>query len=174
MSEPTQQYLHSILNYEPETGLFTWKVSRGSAKKGWIAGKSDKDGYVRIGMLRKTYPAHRLVWLFVHGRWPSELIDHINGIPDDNRLCNLREASKSENGMNRKLGANNTSGHLGVIWSKHSSRWLVRVKVLGAVTDFGSYKDIELAALVASEVREKYFGEFAPSHLKTKSKGASQ
>lgn len=168
MNAPTQQYLKSILTYDPISGLFNWKISIGGAKKGSIAGKLDKDGYVRIGMLKKTFAAHRLAWLYQYGEWPPELIDHINGMVADNRISNLRLANFSQNGMNRKVSSNSSSGVSGVQKGRSYGEWIVRVKILGSIRYFGTYDDIELAALVSEGVREKYFGEFYPRFLEVK------
>jgi len=89
-----------LLTYDPYTGLFTWLVDAYSNKvKGKIAG-SIKEGYINISIDRKLYRAHRLAWLYVNGVFPSE-IDHINRVKSDNRICNLREVSRSENCQNR-------------------------------------------------------------------------
>lgn len=90
-----------LLSYNPDTGLFTWLVSRGKAKAGDIAGSPWKDGYLRIKVLRRGYAAHRLAWLFAHGHWPQLQIDHINGIRTDNRIHNLRDVDGVVNQSNR-------------------------------------------------------------------------
>lgn len=90
----TQELLHTLFNYNPDTGLFVWKV--GYKVKGTIAGSIRAPGYVKIAIKRKRYFAHRLAWLYTHGVWPRT-IDHKNRIKDDNRLCNLRDVTLEEN-----------------------------------------------------------------------------
>ena len=94
----SQKYLREALHYDPDTGIFTWKVATASCVKvGAEAGCVKNDGYRAIGMGGKSYKAHRLAWLYVHGEWPKEQIDHINHIRTDNRMENLRPASGGEN-----------------------------------------------------------------------------
>lgn len=99
--------------YDPETGLFTHKVTRGNQKQGNKAGFLRKDGYIQIKVEGLPVLAHRLAWFYVHGVWPTEEIDHINRIKSDNRLCNLREASRTQNCINFWPRAK-TSGARGV------------------------------------------------------------
>ena len=108
----------------------------------------------------KSYSVHRLVWLMHHGVLP-EFLDHINGNKLDNRIENLRPATKSQNNQNKRLYSNNTSGVKGVCWHKRIKKWQVNVRVNGKQKSFGFFDDIELAELVASEARNKLHGQFA-------------
>jgi hypothetical protein len=94
-----------------------------------------------------------------HGYLPKE-IDHINGDRSDNRIDNLRAVTRSENQCNRGVLANNTSGYPGVSWHKKSNAWLVRVMKDGKTRLQMYFKDFELAALVASEARDLYHGDY--------------
>jgi hypothetical protein len=67
------------------------------------------------------------------------MIDHINGVSSDNRICNLREATISENGQNRKRGKNNTSGFTGVSWHKSKNKWCSQIRVNGDLIALGSF-----------------------------------
>jgi hypothetical protein len=118
----TQSLLKEYLDYNPITGLFTWKIAKGArANIGDLAGHKNKDGYIRIIIDKKGYKAHRLAWFYVHGKWPTLLIDHINRIRDDNRICNLREASAELNAQNRKKRINkNTTG---TRYNKSRKKW---------------------------------------------------
>ena len=102
----TQEYLKSLLDYNPETGKFIWKVSKNNrVKSGSEAGTIQSSGHRSILIDKKDYLAHRLAWLWYYGRWPEDQIDHINHNPDDNRIENLREVSNQENGKNQSLSS---------------------------------------------------------------------
>ena len=90
----TQEELKELLDYNPETGLFTWNVYN-NIKNKTTAGTFN-DGYIQIKIKQKIYQAHRLAWLYVYGEWPKGQIDHINGIRDDNRIENLRDVTNRE------------------------------------------------------------------------------
>jgi hypothetical protein len=121
----THDRLREVLDYDPETGIFTWRVSRGKAKAGNQAGRVNQTtGYIEIGLDGVLVGAHILAWLYVHGEWPPSLIDHRNRIRTDNRLSNLRFATYSLNRFNAKINANNTSGQTGVIWHSKSKCWI--------------------------------------------------
>lgn len=98
----TQSRLKEVIDYSPDTGEFTWKISpANNTKAGSIAGGIDDQGYRRIRVDGRRYKAHRLAWLYVFGAWPEHEIDHINLDRSDNRISNLREATMAENMRNR-------------------------------------------------------------------------
>jgi len=102
------EYFASYYHYDAETGLLY------SRRTGRPIGSKVGAGYLRVSLAGHTYMVHRLAWLLVHGRWPAEQIDHINGIPDDNRLCNLREATAQQNLQSRPMHKRNQLGVKGV------------------------------------------------------------
>lgn len=111
----TQDLLKELLHYDPGTGVFTCRKTRGNRPAGSIAGRVKSDGYLGFQLIKKDYRAHRLAWLYMTGEWPKVLIDHKNGDPLDNRFENLREASYSENCQNIKAATKRSqTGLLGV------------------------------------------------------------
>jgi hypothetical protein len=102
------EYLRSILDYEPEIGIFRWKITK-TGRRGKIiafpgdqAGHVERDGYWRIAFNNKYYLMHRLAWLWMTGKWPEPMIDHIDRYKGNNRWKNLREVTASENSRNSR------------------------------------------------------------------------
>ena len=122
MTSLTADRVRELLSYNPDSGVFTWRVSRPGRKAGSLAGTPDGRGYWRISVDDKSYRAHRLAWLWVHGTWPVE-IDHKNQIKTDNRIDNLRPVTRAQNQQNRPRFKNNTSGFSGVSWKAREARW---------------------------------------------------
>ncbi len=158
MKHVTQQRLKEIFTYKQ--GKLYWLKSKSPRINiGDIAGTLNKTGYQVISIKGKKYLSHRLIWLYHYGYLPK-YIDHKYGKEIGDYLWNLRSCTHSQNLYNAKTSKSNTSGVKGVMWSKSCSKWLVRIAT-PVGRDFGSYKDLELAALVAHEVRDKYHGKFA-------------
>ena len=144
----TADRVRELFNYDPRTGIFTRLVCvNGKAKTGDVAGCPASGGYLRISVDGRTYAAHRLAWLYIHGVWPSAEIDHINCQPADNRLNNLRECSRSENMQNsqRARSSNKASGLLGVSWDERKGRWRAEIAVKGKRHRLGRFATPELA-----------------------------
>ena len=98
----TADIARRFLAYDPETGVITWRISpRYGIADGSIAGSVIKRGYITVTFLGFNVTAHRLAWLLHHGVWPARVIDHINRVKTDNRICNLRDVSQAENLKNR-------------------------------------------------------------------------
>ena len=147
----TQERLKTLLEYCPDTGEFFWKIQKGRCKSGERAGATDTYGYRVIRLDGMLYKAHRLAWLYVHGRWPEGLLDHINRNPGDNKLANLREATQSENMHNAKRRSR--SGVPGVRWRPERDKWTAQIRVGYRTHMLGSFvsKDEAIAARRAAE-----------------------
>lgn len=144
--ELSQLYLHELITYNPYNGEVRWKVKKsGNTKAGDIVGRLKADGYRGITIDRKEYYLHRIIWMFVYGHFPEAVIDHINGIKNDNRLSNLREATFSQNNQNRGMLSNNTSGFQGICWIESSQKWRASVGVSGRPKYLGLYLTKEAA-----------------------------
>lgn len=160
----TAERLREVLDYDPDTGIFTWKMRIGSAVAGKEAGcvvrYSDRLSYKQLQVDGRLDTAHRLAWLYVYGEWPSELIDHKDGDGLNNRIDNLRLANKAQNSINRGPQANNTSGYKGVTWYARRKKWMVRLKVSGRPIFLGYFDDKEDAAKAYRAAAEKHFGEY--------------
>lgn len=126
----TRERLRDAFRYDEGTGHFYWKHPRSNAvRPGQIAGRLTNSGYRQIMLDGERHQGHRLVWLWHTGTFPPHELDHVNGDRDDNRIDNLRPATKSENQQNLE-GAkrNNKSGFLGV--NRHlGGRWLAQITV---------------------------------------------
>jgi hypothetical protein len=145
--------LRELLDYNPETGVFIWRVQSGRQPVGSTAGWK-QGGRIYIKVSGHQVAAHRLAWLYVYGFMPKQQIDHINGDPSDNRITNLRDVSDIENKQNiRKPKAGNKSGYLGVAPNK--KRWFAKITVNRQQICLGTYDTPEEAyqAYVAAKRR---------------------
>lgn len=145
--------LREVLSYDPETGVFIWRIYiNGRAQAGDVAGGVSV-GYARIAIDGVRYKAHRLAWFYVHGIWPVSEIDHINGNKADNRIENMREAVHDKNLQNqRKAHCNNKAGVLGVSLTKRG-RYVAMIQSNGVQKYLGSYATSEEAS--AAYLKEK-------------------
>lgn len=153
--------LKSLLHYNPDTGNFTWidkpcsKIARGA-----VAGGYGAHGYFRVSVLGKRYYAHRLAWFYATGEWPSAQIDHVNGVKDDNRLVNLREATAMQNNANLRIKPLNTSGYAGVSFDKVRGNWIARVRSDGRRFNLGRFATPEEAHAARCDFAKDAHGEF--------------
>lgn len=158
----TQARLRELLSYDPETGIFRWlkAAPRRQRQVGTVAGGL-KYGYVSICIDYRHYPAHRLAWLYVHGRWPNGEVDHINRRRADNRIANLREATRKDNSRNGSL-RQNSSGAIGVSWDAQTERWRAHITVDGKMLHLGRFDSIAEAVAARQSAAAEHFGAFAP------------
>ncbi len=138
-----------FLNYNPETGIFTWAISKGTARVGSSPSSLAGIGYLTVKIHQKRYYLHRLAWFYVYNKWPG-IIDHINGDITDNRIVNLRSATQRKNMQNRK------SHREGRLVGAHRSggKWRARFWVEGRNLDLGTF-DTAIEAHMAYKKQEK-------------------
>jgi hypothetical protein len=150
----TQEKLKELLQYNTTSGEFKWIRSKGRAKAGSVAGCTDKDGYILIGINSRLYKAHRLAFLYMTGSMPSiDLdVDHINGITGDNRWDNLRIATRSQNSMNRDSK--------GYYYSSKQSKYRALIQVGYKKIDLGGFDTEQEARSAYLNAVDKYHGEF--------------
>lgn len=135
----TQQRLKELLEYDPETGIFKWKVSKNSrAQIGSVAGSLKSSGYIQLMIDKKQYSVHRLAWLYVYGYIPVAFIDHINGCKDDNRIVNLREATNRQNQQNQIKHRNGKL--VGAIFHKKKKIWESFIRINRKLKYLGAFK----------------------------------
>jgi hypothetical protein len=133
----SQEELKALLSYDPETGEFRWwTLSRG--RRPGVIGCPTAGGYLRVRLKGQLHYLHRLAWLYVHGTWPAQHIDHVNGDARDNRIANLRDVSRSVNLQNsRKARVTNQSGLLGA--HRKGNRWTSKIRVEGEYMLLGTF-----------------------------------
>jgi HNH endonuclease len=157
----TQEKLKEVLCYAPDTGIFTWKINtcRSQTKIGDSAG-SRSNGYLEICINQRRYKAHRLAWLYTHGYFPENQIDHIDRNPANNSIKNLREVSQVCNNRNTGNPKRNTSGVKGVWFCKVTKKWAAEIKILGKKIFLGRHKDFAEAVChrLAAEQAENWDG----------------
>lgn len=150
--------LTRLLDYDRETGVFTWKVK--TCRKvvpGKQAGGFNANGYVQIKINKIFFYGHRLAWFYVHGQWPGQEIDHINGNPSDNRLANLRLADRMQNNQNKRPRIDCQSGVRGVARRKDTNRWKAEIRVNKRLISLGCFDSLEAAACARRVAELKFF-----------------
>jgi hypothetical protein len=163
MGALTQSRLQELLHYDPETGDFRWRVDRGKCTKaGDYAGSvQSSTGYLQIGIDYWVYFAHRLAWLYIHGEWPADQIDHINRDKLDNRIANLRQANRSQQGRNRPSRKLYPSGDDLKGVQRWYNRFRAQIKVEGRNIYLGTFDTAEEAHEAYKSAAIEHFGEWA-------------
>jgi len=156
----TQQRLKELLHYEPDTGIFTWRVNRSNVRAGDIAGFLTLNNRRRISVDGVNYFAYRLAWLYVYGEFPYGILDHVNRDSSYDGIGNLRIATVKQNSRNSTLAKNNTTGYTGVVRSR--DRYAARIKYNYRQIHIGVYDTPEEAFEARKAKSFELFGEFAP------------
>lgn len=169
---PTQDELRQLLDYNPDTGILTWKARQASTRgqRAFNARRAGKPAFIHLGnrgyltgrINRRLFPAHRVIFALTHGYWPDN-VDHINGSRTDNRINNLRAASHAENvrnGARHKKRANGAK-YKGVYLQKGGSGWFAQICVNRRKITLGTFKTQEDAARAYNRAAVEYHGTFA-------------
>lgn len=148
------------LDYNPETGEFIWKIPAQGRKK--LAGASMPRGYRVIGINGVVLFAHRLAWLLTYREMPAAGydVDHIDGNQSNNRISNLRLATRSQNLRNAKLSCRSTTGVKGVAWHKNRNGFVGHIRHNNKANHIGIFSTIQEAEAAVKAAREKLHGEF--------------
>lgn len=162
----TQLRLRELVNYDPETGKFYWRkrpyqTGDRPSWEGKEAGTTSVQGYRLITLENEKFRAARVAWLYMTGEWPTHDIDHVNGDVADDRWCNLRSATKSENMQNMKRRKDNTSGVRGVSWNVRRQQWHARVTANGTNYHCGYFDTLEKAKATRDNRAAVLHGAFA-------------
>jgi hypothetical protein len=160
--EISQVQLREVLDYNPDTGIFRWKIkSSKSLSIGETAGCTRADGYVTIQYNAIPYLAHRLAWVYTHGELPStSIIDHVDGNPSNNKLNNIRVCAPTQNQQNRRVNSNSISGFKGVSWVEERQKWKARTWLKRKYYFLGYFDTKEDAIKAHQSFCITYHGEF--------------
>lgn len=152
--------LHELLDYNDETGALIWKSNITKRNRiGSKAGCEKSCGYVRIQINGSLYQAHRIAWALHFGEWPKSSIDHINCIRNDNRICNLRDATHHQNMMNSRIRSHNKCGFKGVYKSRNKYR--AQISFFGKRVLLGYFETPEMAHEAYAAAAKKLHGDFS-------------
>lgn len=168
MIEVDVKYLRAALRYDEETGTIWWR-HRDDCPRKWNTRYAHTQafntlhgrGYLIGAINGRLFPSHRIVWAMHYGKWPDGEIDHINGVKTDNRIGNLRTATRSENEWNKGKQTNNTSGLKGVSFCKRTGRWQAQIQHKGKQIHLGRFTTPEDAHAAYCEASKKYHGEYS-------------
>jgi HNH endonuclease len=155
--------VNKLLRYDHSTGKLFWRVNRHNRVfPGDEAGYYNKYGYIIVKINNYYYPAHRIIWLLVTGKWPINIIDHKDRNGYNNKLDNLRQAPTfGLNSANCNIRIDNTSGVKGVTWNKRVQKWRARITINGKIKFLGAFITFEGAVRTRLAAEKKYYNAFA-------------
>lgn len=139
--ELTRERLLQLLHYDEGTGVFTRRCALPGYRVGSVAGTVVDRGYIVIKIDGKSHKAHRLAWLYAKEKWPDEHIDHQDGDTGNNRLSNLREATRAQNLANCKLYKSSKSKLKGVCWHRATGKWCSYIQANRKRVHLGLFDD---------------------------------
>ena len=175
----TYEYLRELFDYDDGAGVLIWKsrpiymfreTSRSAYHNSTIwngryagqpAGAANNKGYIHIKVDGRSLAAHRLIWLHQYGEPPSLSIDHIDGNKSNNRLSNLRQATRSQNAANTSCTKCNSSGFRGVVFNKQTNSYMARITKDGRSNYLGLFDTINEAKAAYERAAVMMYGEFA-------------
>lgn len=164
------EVLRSLLEYDPGSGVLTWKhrpremFNSDRIWKTWNSRWAGKEAFTSVTKLgyregrifRKGFLAHRVSWALFHGCWSDVYIDHINGDPFDNRIENLREVNNQENLRNSGLYSTNKSGVTGVSFSTDRRKWIADIRVDNKTIPLGRFSSFKDAVCARKQAELEY------------------
>lgn len=171
----TQARLKELLDYDPDTGLFRWRVSLSNFMKvGDVAGGTNgrKCQYIRVKVDGVRYMAHQLAWFYVHGEWAPDEVDHKDRDTLNNRIGNLRPATHGDNQKNKVIAGR--SGLKGVCRRKGRKKWIARICSDYRMYPLGKFDTAEEAARAYDEAARRLHGEFARTNYEVSDGGHGQ
>lgn len=154
-----QELIQQLFEYK--NGSLYWRFNRGKIKAGQKAGTVREKGHIQIQYNQKLYREHVLVWILFNKTYPLQILDHINNVPSDNRIENLRLATNPQNLANRGKSKNNKSGYKGVYLHNQTHKWVASIKHLGTKYNLGCYETAEAAHEAYKSKSLQLNGEFA-------------
>lgn len=167
MSDMTPEYLRSILRYDAATGNLYWRERVdvpgfwNARYSGKLAGSVNSAGYICLRIGNVNHQAHRIIWAMENGGAVPQFLDHINGFRTDNRIYNLRPASKAENNRNACVRVDSKTGVKGVSWGVREKKWRARIKICGKTKTIGYFKSIEEASAAYQKFAALHHKDFA-------------
>lgn len=158
----TVEDVRKAFSYSKKTGILVWKTActTNPLRVGTTAGAIDAVGRIRIGMNGRRYLAHRIIWLWVTGKWPEYEVDHRDGVKSNNCWKNLRAATPTQNHYNIGLKKHSSSGYKGVNKTP-GGKWYAKIRISGKQTYLGTFTTVKTAYTAYCAAAKKYHGAFA-------------
>lgn len=152
------EQVRKLFSYCPLSGAVRWRQYAGGRTKGMQAGRVQSGGYLRVQVAQRGYAIHRIAWCLATGSWPVNTIDHKNGRMADNRIENLREATLSQNGANRRRSLNREYLYpRGVRFHEPTQKFFAVI----LAKHLGTFDTVDEAAAAYATAARQTFGEFA-------------